>query len=135
MFKRLGTTQRNFVISGLSQLAIHQTRWIRPVELWYPESNRTEEQFFELSRHFFNRYEILHTLQNAWFEGDPDERQIQQSWFKHIGNGQSIRTAEDLPFKLTKRAAHPPGRINLRLRPLSRSKGEARTHDACPTTV
>jgi hypothetical protein len=41
----------------------------------------------------------------AWFAGTEPEARWQQEWFRHIGGGENIRTA-DLPVRLTKMMAH-----------------------------
>lgn len=93
--RMLGQSRRNFIISGLSQLALHHKDWIRPVEEWFP-----------VSRYLLARYPVPPCLDAAWFEPNDEERHTQQGWFKHIAGGQNIRTAGCLPFTLTKRAAH-----------------------------
>jgi hypothetical protein len=107
-FNRLGNSGRNQVFSGLSQLARHHQHWIRPVEEWFPTEigRRQVKQFCELAEYLLVKYEIPRSLHNAWFEPDDKERDIQQGWFIHVATGNNIRTAENLPFTLTKRAAH-----------------------------
>ncbi len=108
VFNRLGNGWRNQLIAGLSQLARYHGKWIRPVEEWFPTQHgrHQERQFFELAEHLFIRYEMPRTLHNAWFELDDEERHIQQGWIVHIADGKNIRAADNLPFALTKRAAH-----------------------------
>ena len=105
---RLGNSARNQIVAGLSQLARHHAHWIRPVEQWFPTElgNRQAKQFNELAEYLFVKYEVPKCLHNAWFEPDDREREIQQGWFIHVATGNNIRTAEHLPFPLTKRAAH-----------------------------
>lgn len=107
-FNRLGNSGRNQIFAGLSQLALHHQHWIRPVEEWFPEQHGRNQikQFMELAEYLLVKYEIPPTLHNAWFEPDDEERRIQQEWFLHVAAGNNIRTAENLPFALTKRAAH-----------------------------
>ncbi len=123
-YKVLGDTLRNQVISGLSQLARHHRDWIRPLEKWHPAMRKPANQFRSLAAHLFARYDVPACLNAAWFEGDLQEAAIQQRWYIHIGRGQNIRTAEDLPYRLTKRTAHlfmtspslyPPPLSNLRM--------------------
>lgn len=108
VFRNMGNGWRNQLIAGLSQLARHHAKWIRPVEDWFPsyQGRHRQRQFFELAEHLFIRYEMPCTLHSAWFELDDAERHIQQRWILHIAAGKNIRTAENLPFTLTKRAAH-----------------------------
>lgn len=101
-----GFSQRNLVISGLSQLALYHRQWIRPLSEWRPSRRRPDTQFADLAAYLFARYPVPRCLHHAWFEEDEKEARIQQRWYLHIGSGQNIRTAGDLPFALTKRAAH-----------------------------
>ena len=101
-----GHAHRNLVFSGLSQLARHHSDWIRPVECWTPSTHKADTQFAELAAHLLARYPVPRGLNAAWFEADPREAAIQQRWYKHIGAGHNIRNADDLPFRLTKKAAH-----------------------------
>ena len=41
-------------------------------------------------------------MDSVWFNGNVTH----QNWFKHIGTGQNIRTARDMPIPLTKKLAH-----------------------------
>ena len=117
-FVGLGQTRRNLVISGLSQLVRHPEDWIRPIEDWRPGTRKPQGQFYELARYLFARYPVPGCLNAAWFEADPEEAATQQRWYRHVGSGQNIRTAEGLPFRLTKRAAHIFMNSSLRARPL-----------------
>ena len=104
--KTFGNTQRNQVIAGLSQLALHHRDWIRPPEDWRPANSKPAINFRYLAAHLLAKYHVPPCLNAAWFESDPHEAAIQQQWYKYIGGGQNIRTARALPFRLTKRAAH-----------------------------
>ena len=42
-------------------------------------------------------------LDSAWREGLTATGMTQQNWFKLIGSGQNLRTADDLPLALTNR--------------------------------
>lgn len=64
------------------------------------------EQFGSLARHLLARYDVPEFLDAAWWVGFSPEGMLYQSWFKHIGRGENIRTAADLPIPLTKRMAH-----------------------------
>jgi hypothetical protein len=45
-------------------------------------------------------------MDTAWFREDGPVARTQQAWFKHVGRGGNIRTAEGLPVSLTKKMAH-----------------------------
>ncbi len=104
--RRLPRTGRNLVIMGLSQLARHHHYWVRPLEDWRPTRGKPQAQFEDLACHLLARYPVPDCLHAGWFEEAPQEADIQQGWFLHVGSGNNIRTASDLPFRLTKRAAH-----------------------------
>jgi hypothetical protein len=82
--------------------------WIRDVQDWEPNSHNCDKQFSHLVRYLFANYDVPLFMDKVWFtstgfysclENHPD-------WFIHIGQGKNIRTAEGLPFPLTKKAAH-----------------------------
>jgi hypothetical protein len=52
------------------------------------------------------RYEVPVFLDAAWTQGLTPEGVRYQGWYKHIGQGRNIRTADDMPIPLTKRQAH-----------------------------
>ncbi len=105
-YRGLGSTYRNQVFSGLAQLARHHQDWVHSPEEWRCATRKPMLQFRSLAAHLLERYSVPSSLMAAWFESDPKEAAVQQRWYKHIAAGQNIRTGHDLPFRLTKRAAH-----------------------------
>ena len=101
----LGPTPGNTYIQGIGMLARHHKAWIRPIAHWRPISHNTRRQFNHLSRHLLATYDVPYFMDAAWFQENEERAQQQQDWFKHMGDGQSIRTA-DIPVKLTKMMAH-----------------------------
>ena len=101
----LGPNPNNTYIAGLLALACHYTKWIRPLELWKPDSRSAGKQFHSLAQHLLAQYSVPAFLDAAWFAGQNNEARRQQGWFVHIGSGKNIRTA-DLPLKLSEKAAH-----------------------------
>ena len=89
-------------IQGITALATHYGSWIRPIEQWHVKSHNRDRQFSELTRHLFAAYDVPLFMDGVWFSGN----EIHQNWFKHIGVGQNIRTAPDIPVALTKKMAH-----------------------------
>lgn len=87
---------------GVIALTQEATRWIRPLEQWIPLSHNPDRQFSSLARHLWTIYDVPDFMDNAWLGGNP----IQQYWFKHLGAGKNIRTADHLPIPLTKKMAH-----------------------------
>ncbi|NKB66439.1 MAG: hypothetical protein GKR89_05220 [Candidatus Latescibacteria bacterium] len=96
----------NTLLAGLAALAHHHRNWLRPVEDWRPQSHNARRRFGALARHLLAQYEMPAFMDSAWFQGDTDHARRQQSWYKHLGNGDNIRTAPDLPVELTKKMAH-----------------------------
>lgn len=89
-------------VKGVMALTRDAERWARPIEEWCPTTHNPQRQFSSLARHLWARYHVPLFMDNAWLQGDA----IEQGWFKHIGAGESIRTADHLPISLTKRMAH-----------------------------
>ena len=101
----LGPAPGNTFVEALGMLARHRTAWIRPVEKWRPKSHNPRRQFNHLARHLLAKYEVPFFMDTAWFQEDATVGAQQQGWFRHIGGGGNIRTA-DVPVKLTKKMAH-----------------------------
>ena len=91
---------------GLPQLIRHHAEWVREPTDWRALSSKPWQEFRDLASHLLARYQVPQCLNKAWFETNPAEAAVQQEWYKHIGTGQNIRRAANLPFRLTKRAAH-----------------------------
>ena len=89
-------------IGGIAALANHHGSWIRSVETWKVKKHNRDRQFSELARHLLAAYEVPLFMDAVWFNGNVTH----QTWFKHIGAGQNIRTASDMPIPLTKKMAH-----------------------------
>ena len=87
---------------GIAALANHHESWIRSVETWQVKKHNRDRQFSELARHLLAAYEVPLFMDRVWFNGNV----VHQNWFKHIGTGQNIRTAPDIPIPLTKKMAH-----------------------------
>ena len=102
---RLGEQEGNTFVEGVIGLAGHYRDWVRPVEEWRPESRNPRRQFGSLARHLLSRYEVPLFMDVAWFRGDGEEGRRQQGWFKHVGVGKNIRTA-DIPVQFSKMMAH-----------------------------
>jgi hypothetical protein len=95
----------NTFIDALLALARRDSDWIRPLEDWKPDSHSPRRQFGSLARHLLARYTVPAFIDTAWFHGSTPKAQAEQDWFRHIGIGKNIRTA-DIPVQLTKMAAH-----------------------------
>jgi hypothetical protein len=91
---------------ALIALSTHWRQWLRPADAWEPRGEGVREQFGSLARHLLARYDVPVFLDSAWFAGLTPDGVQHQGWFQHIGRGENIRTAEDLPTPLTKGMAH-----------------------------
>ncbi|HSQ79292.1 MAG TPA: PcfJ domain-containing protein, partial [Candidatus Bathyarchaeia archaeon] len=87
---------------GVVELAKSAADWIRPLDGWRPKTHNADRQFSSLARHLLAAYDVPLFMDKAWTHGTARE----QGWFKHLGAGRNIRTAEGLPVPLTKKMAH-----------------------------
>lgn len=102
---RFGQRPGNTFIDGLGALARHHSDWLQPVEAWQPASHNPRKQFSSLGRHLLAQYEVPTFMDAAWFQEGAPQAADQQGWFKHLGAGHNIRTAE-VPVRLSKMMAH-----------------------------
>lgn len=89
-------------IKGIEMIANHADSWLRPLEAWHVKRHNRDWQFCQLLRHLFAKYDIPHFMDRVWLT----ENETHQNWYKHIGSGQNIRTAPEMPITLTKKMAH-----------------------------
>ncbi len=76
--------------------------WLRPPEEWAQGTRNAGRALASLTRHLVARWPVPAVLDGAWTSGEARQR----AWWLHVASGQNLRTAEGLPFPLTKRAAH-----------------------------
>jgi len=100
---------------ALVALSAHWRDWLRTPYGWEPAGEDAGEQFGSLARHLFALNEVPAFLDAAWRAGLTAEGVRHQGWFKHVGCGGNIRTADDLPMPVTKRMAHHFARAPLHL--------------------
>jgi hypothetical protein len=94
----------NPYLGGLVSLARQHAHWIRPLADWRPASRNVERQFSQLARYLLVRYEaptFLEAVLHDQYGSDGRE-----GWFRHVGQGGSLRTAPGVTMPLTKRMAH-----------------------------
>lgn len=87
---------------ALLGLALRHARWVRPPEAWVRPSRNARRQLASLLRHTLATWPVPAFFDHAWLDGEL----VQQGWWIHVASGQNLRTAEGLPFPLTKKAAH-----------------------------
>ena len=93
------------IVTGLLSLACHHSDWLRPVEDWKPTGDSAMPRFGSLALHLFARYPVPAFMTSVWLRDWDAESIKYQGWYKHIGLGRNIRTA-DLPLPYTKMMAH-----------------------------
>lgn len=90
-------------IKAVRSLLDYDLYWVRPLSEWVPKSHNPDRQLSSLIRHLFAKYPVPVFMENAWLDkGTGTHRE----WYIHMGSGQNIRTAQNLPFSLTKKSAH-----------------------------
>ena len=89
-------------VKGIESIANHFESWLCPIETWQVKSHNRDRQFSDLLRHLFVAYSVPQFMERVWLT----ENTTHQNWYKHIGVGQNIRTAQDMPITLTKKMAH-----------------------------
>ena len=103
-FTRWEPQPGNTFVESVLALGRHHRDWLRPVDTWRPERRSLRAQFSSLAHHLLAHYEVPTFMDTAFFK-DGEQSRRQQEWFKHIGRGHNIRTA-DIPVKFSKMMAH-----------------------------
>ena len=93
-----GAHPHNNFIDGVAALARHSEDWV-------PPSHNPRKQFHHLACHLLARDDVPTFMDAAFFTSQMPEAGLHQAWFKYIGSGKNIRTA-DLPVALNKKSAH-----------------------------
>jgi hypothetical protein len=91
--------------AGLLALSLHHADWLRSIESWNPQSQPDWPLFNSLAHHLFARYPVPPFMASVWLELPAGEILPQHGWYRHLGLGQSIRTA-GLPLRFTSAMAH-----------------------------
>lgn len=87
---------------GTIALTTDGQHWLRQLESWKAKSHNARKQFSSLARHLWAEFDVPLFMDQAWIRGNTH----QQDWFRHLGAGKNIRTADHLPIPLTKKMAH-----------------------------
>ncbi len=96
---------RTEIVRGLLALASHRDDWLRPAGDWRPTGDGPLPQFASMAQHLLAGYPVPAFMVSAWFRGCDAEATRRQGWYKHLGLGRNIRTA-DIPLAFTRRMAH-----------------------------
>ena len=93
------------ILGGLLALYAHRREWLRPIRGWEPTEANPLPIFSTLAHHLLADYPVPPVLLSAWFRGITAKGRQEQGWFKHAGQGKSLRDA-GFPVRLTRRMAH-----------------------------
>src|SRR4051794_40889810 len=91
--------------AGLLALSLHHGDWLRPPESWAPPPEAAWPSLNSLAHPLLARYPVPAFMTSVWLDLPPGEVLSQHGWYKHMGLGQSLRTA-GLPLRLTRAMAH-----------------------------
>jgi len=89
-------------VNPLARLTYYNHYWINDYKNWKPSTHNMHKQFSSLLRFLLCKYEMPKFMDSAWYNSS----EAQEKMFIHIAKGKNIRTAENLPFPLTKKMAH-----------------------------
>jgi hypothetical protein len=92
----------SYSLPAIVALIRRRDAWIRDPEHWEARSYNKQRQLSSLLRHLLASYHVPRLFDATWLRPSP----VQQEWFIHIGRGQNLRTAPNLPIALTKKMAH-----------------------------
>lgn len=93
------------VNAALFAMAHHERDWLRSAEAWAPADAPPWLLLGSLAQHLFARYPMPRFMTSVWLEGKRGESLAQHRWYKHLGLGHNIRTA-DIPMTITRAMAH-----------------------------
>lgn len=111
------------VVSYLVDLAQRSAAWLRAPEDFRPRTTHGRDQIGELVRYLFESYRVP-----AWLRAALEPQRGRPAlapafgWYVHVAQGQNLRSAPELPLRLSRRAAHeaqfaparyPPGQALL----------------------
>jgi hypothetical protein len=88
--------------AGVVMLARFSHAFLRKPDRFIATGATPEEQLRRLANHLLERWSVPSWLEAVWLGDLPRE----QAWFVHLGSGENLRTAPDLPFPMSKRMAH-----------------------------
>jgi hypothetical protein len=93
------------VVNALAGLAAARPHWLRDPRDWKPRTHNVRRQCFSLAAHLLARYGMPAWIDAVWLEDSAAAREG-RGWYIHLGRGENLRTAAELPFPLTKAMAH-----------------------------
>ena len=84
----------------------YREHWVSQPQDWRPEPGcDAADEVFSLIDHLFVTYPMPAFFRKAWMQPGP-LRSPARDWFCQITAGKNVRTLENIPTKLTSRAAH-----------------------------
>ena len=106
------------ISSALMLVFKEKKHWINQPTSFKAKSKNLHKQFSTLVRHLFSKYKIPEFMDQVWFnpslgtatgyhqQGLAREGEKQIQWFLHLAQGKNLRSAEGLPFPMTKAMVH-----------------------------
>jgi hypothetical protein len=95
-------------VRAIAYLAGFRDRWIRRPEDWVaPGMASGRAQLGSFLRHMLCRYSVPTPFDWAWInDGGVALYEAARGWMVHVGGGENLRTAQGLPFPLTRAMSH-----------------------------
>lgn len=93
-----------FVLRGLYSLVLHHRDWIRSPDEWRVDQSSRRLAFSSLVHHLLAKRSVPPFMLPVWFLERSSVSQKQQTWYKHLALGYSIR-GTSIPCRLTKQMA------------------------------
>lgn len=78
--------------------------WAQSWEGWNFKGNNKEKQFFSLVNHLFSKYPLPKFTLKLWERAQIKDQYL--DWFFHLASGKNIKSAENLPIKVSSKMAH-----------------------------
>jgi hypothetical protein len=94
------------IVPALVRVAAYAAGWRRQPEQWKPPVDLQAEEYFQnLLRHLFAEWPVPAFFDSVWYlPGNLIRRE--RHWYLHVAKGGSLRTAEDMPAAITRKAIH-----------------------------
>lgn len=90
-------------VNLVARVSEFRSNWFRTLkEFPWDQQYHLGELEIVLPAFLFSKYPVPSFMDGVFGEGD----YLSMNWYIHLGRGKNIRTARDLPFRITKRMAH-----------------------------
>ena len=92
-------------VKGLLALSRHHRDWVREPDTWQPPQVSPREVFRSLCLQLLATHTVPPFMTSVWLLDEARRARQQQTWFKHVARGNSIRGAA-IPGRLNKKMAY-----------------------------